>query len=283
MLDATRAARQGPAMTTTPGYVHGHAAAVRRSHAHRTAENSAAHLLPHLAPGLDLLDVGCGVGTLTADLAARVAPGRTVGVDAAAGVLADAAAAARERGAAVELAVAEAGALPFADGVFDVVHAHQVLQHLADPVAALREMARVCRPGGLLAVREADYASVHAHPDPPGLRTWGEAYARAARAAGGDPDAGAHLLALARAAGLAERGELVPSASVWLFATPADRAWWGGTWAERTEGEPLAGRLRAAGAGEDDLRAAGAAWREWAAHPDGWMTMTHGELLVRLR
>ncbi|WP_432547509.1 class I SAM-dependent methyltransferase [Kineococcus sp. SYSU DK004] len=273
-------------MTTTPGYVHGHAAAVRRSHAHRTAENSAAHLLPHLAPGLDLLDVGCGVGTLTADLAARTAPGRTVGVDASADVLTDAAAAARERGVGVELAVAEAGALPFADGTFDVVHAHQVLQHLADPVGALREMARVCRPGGLLAVRDADYASVHAHPDLPGLRTWREAYRRAARSAGGDPDAGAHLLALARAAGLAdaaEVAELVPSASVWLFATPAERAWWGGTWAERAEGEPLAGRLRAAGAGAEDLREVAAAWREWSAHPDGWMTMTHGELLVRLR
>jgi ubiquinone/menaquinone biosynthesis C-methylase UbiE len=43
--------------------------------------------------------------------------------------------------------------LPFPSGSFDVVHAHQVLQHVADPVAALREMVRVCRPGGVVAVR----------------------------------------------------------------------------------------------------------------------------------
>jgi ubiquinone/menaquinone biosynthesis C-methylase UbiE len=47
-------------------------------------------------------------------------------------------------------------ALDFADGSFDVVHAHQVLQHLTDPVAALIEMRRVCRPGGLIAARDGD-------------------------------------------------------------------------------------------------------------------------------
>ena len=62
-------------------YTHGHAEPVLQSHRWRTAENSATHLLPLLRPGLDLLDVGCGPGTITVDLAARVAPGRVVGVD----------------------------------------------------------------------------------------------------------------------------------------------------------------------------------------------------------
>jgi SAM-dependent methyltransferase len=60
-------------------YTHGHAEPVLRSHRWRTADNSAAHLLPHLRAGLDVLDVGCGPGTITVDLARRVAPGRVLG------------------------------------------------------------------------------------------------------------------------------------------------------------------------------------------------------------
>src|SRR5690606_33807663 len=71
-------------------YTHGHHESVLRSHRWRTAENSAAYLLPHLAPGTSVLDVGSGPGTITADLAARVAPGRVVGVDASADVVSDA-------------------------------------------------------------------------------------------------------------------------------------------------------------------------------------------------
>jgi len=51
-------------------YTHGHHDSVLRSHRWRTAENSAGYLLPHLAPGMSLLDVGCGPGTITSDLAA---------------------------------------------------------------------------------------------------------------------------------------------------------------------------------------------------------------------
>jgi 2-polyprenyl-3-methyl-5-hydroxy-6-metoxy-1,4-benzoquinol methylase len=71
-------------------YTHGHHESVLRSHRWRTAENSAGYLLPFLSPGLRLLDVGCGPGTITVDLAARVAPGATVGVDREAAVIAEA-------------------------------------------------------------------------------------------------------------------------------------------------------------------------------------------------
>jgi hypothetical protein len=55
-------------------YTHGHHESVLRSHAWRTVENSAAYLVPHLRPGLSLLDVGSGPGTITVDLAERLAP-----------------------------------------------------------------------------------------------------------------------------------------------------------------------------------------------------------------
>ena len=62
-------------MPDTAIYTHGHAESVLRSHRSQTAENSAAYLLPYLQAGLSLLDIGSGPGTITADLAERVAPG----------------------------------------------------------------------------------------------------------------------------------------------------------------------------------------------------------------
>jgi ubiquinone/menaquinone biosynthesis C-methylase UbiE len=251
---------------------------VLRSHRWRTAANSSAYLLDRIGPGTELLDVGCGPGTITADLARRLAPGRVVGLDRSAEVLE---AARRDAGdlATLEYREGDAYALPVEDASFDAVHAHQVLQHLSDPVSALREMRRACRPGGVVAARDADYASMAWHPADPRLDRWLDLYRRAARANGGEPDAGRHLLGWAQAAGFSE---VVPSASVWCHATPEERDWWGGLWADRVTRSALAEQLRAQGLTSDgELAAIAAAWRRWAAAPDGWFTVVHGEVLCR--
>src|SRR5699024_6657341 len=62
-------------------YTHGYGAAVLKSHRARTAENSAAHLLPHLRPGMELLDVGSGAGTITAGLARLVGPAHVTALE----------------------------------------------------------------------------------------------------------------------------------------------------------------------------------------------------------
>ena len=211
-------------------YTHGHADAVLQSHRWRTVANSAAYLAPHLRPGIDVLDVGCGPGTITVELAERVAPGRVVGLDVSPAPLDEARALADSRGVAVTFAVGDVYALEAADGSFDVVHAHQVLQHLTDPVAALREMARVCRPGGLVAVRDVDHATVTWFPADEGLDRWLDLYYRVARRNEAEPDAGRRLLAWAHAAGLRE---VTASTSSWCYATPAEREWWGNSWAGR--------------------------------------------------
>src|SRR4029434_5444906 len=136
-------------------YTHGHHESVLRSRRWRTVENSAAYLLPHLRPGLRLLDVGCGPGTITAGFAPRLAPGTVLGIDASAEVID----AARRDHPDVTFSVADVYDLGLEDASWDVVHAHQVLQHLADPVAALRERRGVVRPGGIVAARDSDYAS----------------------------------------------------------------------------------------------------------------------------
>jgi ubiquinone/menaquinone biosynthesis C-methylase UbiE len=260
-------------------YTHGHHESVLRSHTWRTAENSAAYLLPELAPGLALLDVGCGPGTITADLAARVAPGRVVGLDRSEEPLDQARQSAAQRGLTnVSYVVGDVYALDFPDATFDVVHAHQVLQHLVDPVAALREMARVTRPGGVIAVRDADFAAMSWHPQSPGLTRWREVYQAVARGNGAEPDAGRVLLAWAHRAGFTE---VTPSAGVWCYATPADRAWWSGLWADRITQSALADQAVDSGAADrEELAQLADAWRAWGEEPDGWFAVLHGELII---
>ena len=262
-------------------YTHGHGAAVLSAHSRRGAEDSAAYLLPHLNAGMDLLDVGCGPASITADLAERVAPGRVVGLDAAAGALEAARATLRERGLSeqVELARGDVMALPFEDGSFDIVHAHQVLQHLADPVGALAEMRRVTRPGGIVAVRDAVYSAMTWYPEFEGMELWRSVYMATARANGGEPDAGGRLLAWAHRAGFTE---VTASASTWCYATPADRAWQSETWAQRclTSFGPRAVELGLAD--RADLEAMAQAWRQWGASEDAWFVVVHGEVLARV-
>jgi ubiquinone/menaquinone biosynthesis C-methylase UbiE len=260
-------------------YTHGHEDSVLRSHRWRTAENSAEYLLAHLRAGSSLLDVGCGPGTITADLADRVSPGRVVAVDASADVVAEARGTLDGRGHDdVEVSVGDVYELDHGDASFDVVHAHQVLQHLGDPVAALREMRRVVSPGGVVAARDADYAAMTWYPTDPDLDRWLDVYRATARANGAEPDAGRRLGAWARSAGFAS---VEHSASVWCFADDVDRAWWGSLWADRVRSSSFAAQAREHGltdAAEQERLAA--AFLRWSEHPDGWFVLVHGEVLA---
>ena len=264
---------------TQDTYTHGHQEPVLRSHRWRTAENSAAYLLDRLRPGMDLLDVGCGPGTLTVDLARRTAPGRTVGID----VAPDAVAAAREHveasGVPVELLAADLRSADLEPGSFDVVHAHQVLQHLRDPVDALARMTALARPGGgIVAVRDADYPAMAWAPHDDRLDRWRSAYLSVTRANGAAADAGRHLLRWALDAGLRE---VTYTTSTWTFATPGERAWWAGLWADRTEASDFAGQAVAYGvATPDGLADMAAGWRAWAADDGATFTVVHGELVA---
>jgi len=260
-------------------YTHGHHESVLRSHRWRTAENSAGYLLPLLSPGLRLLDVGCGPGTITLDLAGRVAPGPTIGIDREPGVVAEARRLLESRAiAGVEFRTADAYALEFDDESFDVVHAHQLLQHLTDPVAALVEMRRVLRPGGVLAVRDGDYGGFVWAPSDPLLDRWMELYHDVCRRNGADADAGRRLLGWAQAAGFTE---IHPSSSTWTFADPESRQWWGEGWADRIVSSSVAEQAVQYGlSSRDELEAIAEAWRRWLDQDDGIFIVVHAELIA---
>src|SRR5215469_2417754 len=212
-------------------YTHGHHESVLRSHTWRTAENSAAYLLPHLRPGLSVLDVGCGPGTITADLALLVAPGEVVGIDASVEVVAQAAAHVSGSGLSnLRFEVGDLFSLDAADGSFDVVHLHQVLQHLGDPESALVALRRVLAVDGVLAARDSDYSAFTWAPADPLLDRWMELYLAVTAHNGHDACIGPKLAGHALSAGF---GDVETSSSTWTYATPASCSWWGSLWADR--------------------------------------------------
>lgn len=259
-------------------YTHGHHESVLRSHRWRTAENSAGHLLPHLTSGMTLLDAGCGPGTITADLATRITPGRVTALEMNEEALSLARAeAGRRQSDNIDFVVGDVHALDFPDDTFDAVHAHQVLQHVADPVQALREFRRVTKPGGIVAVRDSDYAAFTWYPQVDELDEWLALYQRVARGNGGEPDAGRRLLAWARAAGFTD---VTATASTWCFANDEDRAWWGGMWADRILESAMAGQARAL-VGQEALERISRGWLRWSQEPDGWFALLHGDVIAR--
>ncbi len=170
-----------------------------------------------LAPGARVLDVGCGPGALTAVLVDRLGADHVAAVDPSAPFVA----AVGDRLPGIDVRRAAAEDLPFADDSFDAALAQLVVHFMADPVAGLREMGRVTRPGGAVAACVWD----HAGGGP--LTTFWTAVRDL------DPDAvdesdlaGAregHLVELAREAGLADVEDSRIGVSV-DFASVED--WW---------------------------------------------------------
>ncbi|MDN6476572.1 class I SAM-dependent methyltransferase [Corynebacterium variabile] len=275
-------------------YTHGHGDAVLGNHARRTATDSLAFSLPYLTAGSRVLDVGCGPGSITLDLAAMIAglggaASQVTGVENTPVPLEAACAAAEARGIGAQFLPGDVYRLPFEDASFDVVVAHQVFQHLTDPVVALQECLRVTAPGGVVALRDADYAAMSYHPAPLGLREWTHRYRAMAQANGAEPDAGRHLVGWALSAGCPIE-DLTYSTSTWVWSNaPGGRptADLADSWRARVNEERFRDQLAGVlGTWDADAVEAAAGrichgWREWADDPAAIFLMLHGELLIR--
>jgi ubiquinone/menaquinone biosynthesis C-methylase UbiE len=123
----------------------------------RSVEKNAAFLLPYLQPGMYLVDCGCGPGSITLGLAAYITPGQVIGIDIEAAQIERTNALAAERGVTnARFETGSAYALPFDAAAVDAIYSNAMMEHLSDPMAALQEMYRILKPGGVIGIRAAE-------------------------------------------------------------------------------------------------------------------------------
>lgn len=153
-----------------------------------------------LQGGERILDVGCGLGQLSRAMA-RAAGERVVGIERSAEQIAEAQ---RQAGRADETGLVkfrqgDALQLPLRDeewGTFDLAHTRFLLEHVADPLAVVRAMARAVRPGGRIVLEDDDHDGLRLWPEPPGFVKLWQAYQRSYEHLGNDPAIGRRLVSL---------------------------------------------------------------------------------------
>lgn len=236
-------------------------------------------MVPFIAADSRLLDIGCGPGSLTNDFGSLCPQGSVIGIDSSEEVIEIAKTA--KHLAHVSYEIIDAYHLPFDDNSFDVVHAHQVLQHVIDPVALLTEMSRVVRPSGVIAVRDSEYSAFKWSPKSAELEKWLTTYIAVARYCGGEPDAGRYL---ENWAGQASLETVKRSNSKWVFESPEDVKWWGSVWADRVLGSNFADHARNLKLLTDlELQNMRDGWITWSKSDPAYFMIPHGELIARKR
>jgi SAM-dependent methyltransferase len=254
-------------------YIYQSNPAVAAAQGQRTAAHEADFFLPYLRPAMRLLDAGCGGGSITVGLAEAVAPGPVVGLDREVFRLVEA----RYRAYSTDVQNADfLGAdlytLPFPDASFDAVFSHHVLQHVRDPLAALREFHRVLRPGGVVGIRDPDEGATLFAPESPLLIEARELEMRLRRHFGGDPTYARNQRALLLDAGFV-RPEAQAAVQAWGTPSLARESAVG--WLRRLAGPSGGATLVALGwISSDRLAAIEDEITAWGERPDAFSAMT---------
>ena len=226
--------------------------------------------LPHLQPGMSLLDCGCGPGTITLGLAEATAPGEVVGIDLEPSMIERANAFASERQVAnVRFQVADIHELPFPDSSFDAVFTSAVLEHLVDPVKALQEIRRVLKLGGLVGVVSTDWSEPLVSPPDESVRQFFELFEKGFRHRGGSLNRGRHLGTMLRQAGF---NVTEFAASYGNAATPDAVQTAVDGYVSWLENLPLFDEIVELGwTDHPTLERIGAGMRQWSKHPDAFL------------
>ena len=260
-------------------YTHGHDRSVVNAHSARRASDAASFVLPRLKSPMHLLDFGCGPGTITLDLAEHLLPdGSVVGIDNSRVVIDQARVGANEKGTQnVRFEVKSIYDTGYESETFDAVYAHQVLQHLYEPVKALSEAKRVLKSGGICAAREVDWGTAVLWPPDERLSAFLDVYSRVAARNGGDDCAGRRLKEWFIKA---EFSDLDVTTSTWAFSDQNGLKWWGEQWAERILHSELGRRALDYGiATDNDLEEISRGWLEWVDKRGAFFTFIHVEII----
>ena len=261
--------------SSTPDYSMGYEEAMKRIVSSRTAATHAAYLLPHLKPGLRMLDIGCGPGTISVGLAKAVHPGEFIGVDMEESQVELSIKAEHEGGNAnARFQVADALNMLFPNDHFDVVHLHAVLMHIPDTMPALSEIQRVLKPGGILGVRDSIMDMSFIAPNIGNLNRFYPIFAAVVTANGGHPHMGKDHRALLSKAGFVDiestgsfdswgSPETVPALSHFIGGLP---------FAEQAISQGITTREEL-----DELRKNAIVWRD---HPGAFTAMAFGEVVA---
>lgn len=247
---------------------------VSKTHEWRTAVNSLGFALKYVKPADRILDVGCGPGSITNDLAQYVPQGEVIGVDTEPQLIDEATKGANLNELKnVKFEVGSAMSLPFNDSSFDVVFAHQVLLHIPDLRAALMEMRRVAKKGGIVCCRDADLDSLLVYPrqfeDPIKNFFVSKSKRNTTSIVGGR-----ELKHTAINAGFLS-DNISYSCSNWCIAEADQREWFRKLYADRVD---------ACQDNEEDLYSKNEiqeSWKSWASAEDGVLVLMHGEIICR--
>jgi ubiquinone/menaquinone biosynthesis C-methylase UbiE len=189
-------------MMNAEAYTPGHSQNATDFMSVRSVQSHGQFFMPHLASGVSVLDCGCGPGSITVGIAALVAPGKVIGVDFGSSQIERAQSrAANMRIKNVDFQSADCYSLPFPDSSFDRAFSHALMEHLADPLRAAKELFRVLKPGGVIGVCSPDWGGFVLAPPSTGLSESIRAYTSLQTKNGGDVLVGRILGEYLRASG----------------------------------------------------------------------------------
>ena len=265
--------------SATPDYTMGYGEEILKSETRAKAETHAAFLLPHLRPGLRLLDFGCGPGAISLGLAKAVAPGEMYGVDMDESLIAVAKAAAFSQGCDnVKFQVGDVTNLRFADNFFDVAFCRNVLMHVPDTSAVLSEIKRVLKPGGLIACREMICDSSFTHPDSGMMRRSWDMFEDLLEANDGHPQMGKELKGHIQKAGFAD---VQINASFSVYASPREVESVHGLISQWFLSPEITEAAKKYGASSEELiNELKVAYDRWSEDPAALFNIAYGEVIA---